>query len=532
MDPSVFGTSPPKQSGFDLAGRPFRPRRAQNTNQTRGNVMAAPFTQIVEPDRAGVTLKIGNYGVNVSHETQKQSVPGAFLDAMTVRTEVFVKEQNVPAENEFDEDDRRCVHIVAYSSVQRVVQRPVWDSDGTELVPKKSQTERVPIGTLRIVPFPAGPHPEPGAQYWGGRKIGLDGNPEPLPDHGQLGFEYTDRATTFHNGVEHYVKFGRLAVVKSHRGNGIAGLLVRAAQDWLLNHPTYFNPSAVTWGLKKLGSKHGELPKWRGLIGVHAQRPVAEAWKKWGFEIDQGMGLWLEEGIEHIGMFKRLPMHDDNDNTATASGAPHPISTFIKPWGVYPAQPAAASSSSTSAFTYGGKRFPVWPDSYAGYPFSVGEAIEAENALLDQIANEGRKPGEKTLARKPLPSEEEIHKFWLGMTNKDANEPPPIRSPTMTETAEAERLAALPPLCDPEPEAKDAAVMTESEVHAVKGLQRLTIVGGTRDFGGLVFTSGKNLKKGSDHGLSSWNLPPPTGSGNGSQAEYFGGPTPRKHKAD
>jgi predicted GNAT family N-acyltransferase len=41
---------------------------------------------------------------------------------------------------------------------------------------------------------------------------------------------------------------------------------------------------------------------------VHAQEQVVGTWKRWGFEVDEGMGRWDEEGIMHVGMFTRLPI--------------------------------------------------------------------------------------------------------------------------------------------------------------------------------------------------------------------------------
>lgn len=50
-----------------------------------------------------------------------------------------------------------------------------------------------------------------------------------------------DRATTYHDGKEPYIKLGRLAVMKEFRGAGISGRLVNGAVLWLKNNPTYFD---------------------------------------------------------------------------------------------------------------------------------------------------------------------------------------------------------------------------------------------------------------------------------------------------
>ena len=44
---------------------------------------------------------------------QAASIPKTFLDAMEVREQVFVFEQGVPLENEFDSDDARACHWVS-----------------------------------------------------------------------------------------------------------------------------------------------------------------------------------------------------------------------------------------------------------------------------------------------------------------------------------------------------------------------------------------------------------------------------------
>lgn len=106
-----------------------------------------------------------------------------------------------------------------------------------------------------------------------------------------------DRATTYHDGMEAYVKLGRLAVVRECRGSGIAKVLVEAAVEWVRENPRFFDP---------IPSVEGELQVWKGLMCVHAQIQVVKAWERWGFMVDEGMGTWDEEGIKHVGMFRRL----------------------------------------------------------------------------------------------------------------------------------------------------------------------------------------------------------------------------------
>lgn len=59
--------------------------------------------------------------------------------------------------------------------------------------------------------------------------------------------------------------------------------------------------------MENLGAKSvDDVPVWKGLMCVHAQEQVAKVWAKWGFELDEGMGSWYEEGIKHVGMFRRV----------------------------------------------------------------------------------------------------------------------------------------------------------------------------------------------------------------------------------
>jgi predicted GNAT family N-acyltransferase len=261
--------------------------------------MGTPFITFLEPS------KLEGYVRGGARDVQPSTIPAAFLDAMEVREEVFVKEQGVPLENEFDSDDPRSCHWIVYASVNKTEEPEVRDSEGNVIQPRKSSTRSTPIGTIRLVPFPHDPHPKEGGKYWDGV---LEGQ-EPVPDEIALAPKpfIIDRPTTFHDGKEPYVKVGRLAVVKEFRGHRIAGLLVNTVLTWLKANPTFFNPSIKEMGLENIGATNErDVPKWNGLICVHSQEQVQGAWAKWGFEVDEGMGKWEEEGIAHVGMFLRL----------------------------------------------------------------------------------------------------------------------------------------------------------------------------------------------------------------------------------
>ena len=259
--------------------------------------MGTPFISFLEPS------KLEGFQLGSSREEQPCTVPKTFLDAMEVREEVFIKEQDVPTNNEFDNDDARSCHWVVYASVNKTEANEVRDDDGNVVQPRKSSTRTTPIGTIRLVPFPHDPHPKAGGKYWNGvlQEGGADADQDASKSYG------TDRPTTFHDGKEAYVKVGRLAVIKEFRGHRIASLLVSTVLAWLKSHPSYFDPSITELGLEQMGAANErDIPKWNGLVCAHAQTQATKAWKKWGFEADEEMGTWFEEGISHLGVFQRL----------------------------------------------------------------------------------------------------------------------------------------------------------------------------------------------------------------------------------
>lgn len=265
--------------------------------------MGTPFISLLEPS------KLEGYRPGSAREDQPAGIPPTFLDAMEVREDVFVEEQSVPVENEFDEDDSRCCHWVAYASVHTTQEHEVRDETGAVVQPRKSSTRSTPIGTVRLVPFPHSPHPVEGGRYWNNVLEGEEARPAEHDDGTAAAAFVQDRPTTYHDGRESYVKLGRLAVQKDFRGHKIAGLLVNTVLQWLKENPSYFDPSITELGLEQVGARREtEIPSWGGLVCVHAQKQVQKVWEKWGFKVDEGMGTWWEEGILHVGMFQRLPI--------------------------------------------------------------------------------------------------------------------------------------------------------------------------------------------------------------------------------
>ncbi|KAL2260842.1 hypothetical protein VTK26DRAFT_5042 [Humicola hyalothermophila] len=266
------------------------------------------------------------------------SLPRTFLDAMSVREQVYVQEQGIPQSNEFDSDDARSAHWVIYDApaaaneTVAAAARPSASTAGGAATATSETGGLVPVGTIRLVPFPHPPHPRDGGVYVDGELVddAGDGQPEPraaaatatsnATDHGaataptgQPPFP-ADRPTTFHDGTEPYIKLGRLAVIPAFRGRGIAGQLIRAALSWIAERPSYFDPNPETPRVDQSGTP----PRWQGLVCVHAQEDAVKVWAKSGFVVDEGMGRWMEEGIPHVGMFLRVPLAGDGRGNGEA----------------------------------------------------------------------------------------------------------------------------------------------------------------------------------------------------------------------
>ena len=232
-----------------------------------------PLTIRFQPPPGDVLRK---YNIRLPSTEQHPSadIPQVYLDSQTVRESVFVNEQKaVPVKYQQDRDDTRSFCWVLYS-----------------LSPDSR-----PIGTIRLVPFPHHPHPAQGARFEAPCEEPDRFSTEllfkdiPLPEYA------VDRKTSLHDGIESYVKLGRLCVIKEERGKSFADLLIKAALEWA-------QANAGEIG-KKVGD---EVPKWKGLVCVHSQEKAVGVWERHGFVVDEGMGNWFEGGIPHVGMFRRL----------------------------------------------------------------------------------------------------------------------------------------------------------------------------------------------------------------------------------
>jgi predicted GNAT family N-acyltransferase len=271
---------------------------------------------------------ISAYDATLSPAAQPPpAIPPAFLDAMIVRTAVFVGEQGVPGPREHDADDARSHHWVAYAAgdspasaavaevdsaagttSQAAAQRgpPPRDGGAHEGGAHQSLdrehagggaagvTARRPVGTIRaVLPDPPGAATRAGAEGHvpGDHGTGGGGSGAATPPPSA---EWPPHPTA-HAG-EAYVRLGRLATLAGHRGQGVARQLVEAVLEFLARP-----------GVGAEMRPGEEADRWKGLVVVHAQRDRSVGfWRKFGFVVDEGMGEWDEEGMMHVGMYRKL----------------------------------------------------------------------------------------------------------------------------------------------------------------------------------------------------------------------------------
>ena len=138
----------------------------------------------------------------------------------------------------------------------------------------------VPAATVRLVP--AQTHKLVGRGGDGG-EVGEDGVPCE-PDYAR---------SEVWDGAEAFVKIGRLATVRGCRGRGLGRVLVEAAMQFAGGH-----------GREMVSGKG--VGVWKGLVCAHAQVGVEGWYCGLGFVSDGGMGRWVEEGIEHVGVWRRV----------------------------------------------------------------------------------------------------------------------------------------------------------------------------------------------------------------------------------
>ena len=266
------------------------------------------FINTVSPLKGG----LDHYDNTKPCSQQTINMPQAFCDAMAVREAVY-GEQGVPLEAEYDEDDARSWHWIAYASVATHSTAPPKsmrrsDSGNTPADDARrasATATRVPVATIRLIPPPHGAN-----KYIAENKKDKHTDADPPSE------EIESKHPT-----EPYIKLGRLAVLSAYRELGLAKLLINTALDFATQNPEmiYRPPSPTALELAQMLGKNKEKEiTWQGLVMIHAQAKLQAMWEKHGFHEElwtergeleiQAEPHWVEEGIEHVGMWKRLPI--------------------------------------------------------------------------------------------------------------------------------------------------------------------------------------------------------------------------------
>lgn len=268
----------------------------------------SPSIQLLPPPGPSILLLSTDDDASSPQGQGTSTEAQLFLAALKVRFEVFVIEQHCSAANEIDTDDATSWHWVIYAPASPPPNnddRPGQD-EGHHLNNKNDKSENskikneesgsgslIPVATIRLVPF--SPSPPTAAEQ----------------EQQQQQHTPTHTATKMWNGKEAYIKLGRLATLRSHRGLGFGRVLIESALKWAVENASTLlsvrRQPRVTGEGKRVKEEEEEGNGWNGLVLVHAQRDV-EAWYRsvGGFVTDEGMGVWMEEGIEHVGMWLRL----------------------------------------------------------------------------------------------------------------------------------------------------------------------------------------------------------------------------------
>lgn len=94
------------------------------------------------------------------------------------------------------------------------------------------------------------------------------------------------------------IKLTRVAIMPAYRGLGLGRRLVETILEWAAVHAAEIDEAPV--------AARGEGRPWRGLVLVHAQLQVQGMYARIGFEVNEKVARWDEEGVEHLEMFRRI----------------------------------------------------------------------------------------------------------------------------------------------------------------------------------------------------------------------------------
>jgi predicted GNAT family N-acyltransferase len=227
--------------------------------------------------------------------------PPIFNDALSVRRTVFVDEQGCSADGELDDDDARSWHWVLYASHSRSQAPSPSSSPSDSLNNPGSDSSRIPVAVIRLVPPPhaAHPHPHPHPHPYAHSSSSSSGG------HDKDGLSIKEpQKQQQQEEEEPYIKLGRIAVLPSYRGHGLSRLLLQTVENWALSHADEINSNSANSSSHQTQNKNNI--RWKGLILIHSQVQVQSIYERFGYRVDESMGMWYEEGICHVGMWKRV----------------------------------------------------------------------------------------------------------------------------------------------------------------------------------------------------------------------------------
>jgi predicted GNAT family N-acyltransferase len=267
--------------------------------------------------------KLDGYDNKLPCAKQTINVPQAFRDAMAVREAVY-GEQGVPLEAEFDEDDARSWHWIVYASVATIqprAARPMRTDAGNtpadDVRRASASASRTPVATMRLIPPPHAPNKYLDSTVKAGKRSNADTSKQHVDSP---------------HPKEPYVKLGRLATLKTYRGMGLASMCINNAFEFAKTNPDtiYRRPTPTIVEKYQLTKQDQEEElAWEGLVMVHAQANLKKMWEKHGFseELRNDTGAieiaaephWIEEGIEHVGMWKRLDIRKGRSGSYSAN---------------------------------------------------------------------------------------------------------------------------------------------------------------------------------------------------------------------
>ncbi|MCJ1319505.1 hypothetical protein MMC15_004841 [Xylographa vitiligo] len=278
--------------------------------------MSTPFPTLLPPPGPAVLA----HPLPPSTSTRDPAIPPAFTEALSVRIAVYIDEQHCSLANEIDADDPRSWHWIVYASVSgpKSSNRTPNFSNGPSSQPqdaaeaseqRRPSGVKLPVATIRLVPPPHAPHPKPGSVD------GVGGAWPTSSESGELR-PSGDAPTAMHDGHEPYIKLGRLATLEEYRGLGLGKLLVTTTLEWAARNAEALQlkggegEGVALEGEGVAREREGVVREegWKGLVLVHAQKGVEDFWRGVGFVRDEGLGEWVEEGIVHVGMWRRVSL--------------------------------------------------------------------------------------------------------------------------------------------------------------------------------------------------------------------------------